>query len=296
MIRYDVTLEALRGMVERRVPGWLARARERTETFRHEGKYGEKSPIWKDVKPIFMEVQGEGKCCFCERKFESGELGRHELDIEHFRPKKRIRKWPCPEFLIDAMIAAEVSQTPPPDSDKGYHLLPYHLLNYAVACKPCNSGLKKDYFPISGRYDLDGEDPGAMDAEKPWLLYPIGCLDVDPEDVVTFYGYLPQSKSEDQFLKLRGLVTIAFFGLDDVDRRKNLILERADKIVTLHLLLMKAEDDGNRRAGMLVDAMLASNAKHANYARSFARLFRSDRNRADKVADMASEFLKSRSP
>ena len=293
MIRYDVTLEGLRGMVERRVPGWLAKARERTETFRHEGKYEEKSPIWKDAKPIFMEVQGEGKCCFCERKFESGELGRHELDIEHFRPKKRIRKWPCPECLIDAMIAAEVSLTPPPGSDKGYHLLPYHLLNYAVACKPCNSGLKKDYFPISGRYDLDGEDPETMRAEKPLILYPIGHLDVDPEEVITFHGFVPQSKSGDRFLKLRGLVAIAFFNLDDEDRRNNLMKERAERIVLLHTQLTA---DSGERTGTRVDALTSPSAPHANCARSFVRLFRSDRVRADKVADMAWAFLESRSP
>ena len=278
-------------MVERRVPGWLANARHRTETFRAKGRYEEASSIWGHVKPIFMEIQG-AKCCFCERKFESGELGRHELDIEHFRPKKRVRKWTCPQSLIDA----GVRQTPLPDAGKGYHLLPYHLLNYAVACKPCNSGLKKDYFPISGRYDPDGEDPRAMDAEKPWLLYPVGCLDVDPEDVVTFHGYLPQSKSEDPLLKLRGLVTIAFFGLDDVNHRKDLIRQRAEKIVFLHLMLMKAEDDGDMKAGTRVGAMLASNAPHANCARSFARLFRSDRIRADKAADMVWEFLESMSP
>ena len=291
MIRYDVTLDALRGMVERRVPGWLANARHRTETFRAKGRYEEASSIWGQVKPIFMEIQG-AKCCFCERKFESGELGRHELDIEHFRPKKKVEKWECPQSLIDA----GVWQTPLSDAGKGYHLLPYHLLNYAVACKPCNSGRKKEYFPISGRYDLDGEDPGAMDAEKPWLLYPVGCLDVDPEGVITFHGYLPQSKSEDPLLKLRGLVTIAFFSLDDVDLRKDLIRQRAEKIVLLHFMLAKAEDDGDERAGTLVGPMLASNAPHANCARSFARLFRSDRIRADKVADMASKFFKSRSP
>ena len=291
MIRYDVTLDALRGMVERRVPGWLANARERTEAFRARGRYEENSPIWNDVKPIFMEVQGEGKCCFCERKLESGELGRHELDIEHFRPKKRVRKWPCPEHLV----AAGVSQTSPPDPGKGYHLLPYHLLNYAVACKPCNSGLKKDYFPISDRYDLDGEDPETMQAEKPWILYPIGHLDVDPQEVITFHGFVPQSKSGDRFLKLRGLVTIAFFGLDDVSRRKNLMKERAARIVLLHIQL-KAEYDGDERAGTRVDALTAPSAPHANCARSFVRLFRSDRVRADRVADRAWEFLESQSP
>lgn len=291
MIRYAVTLDALREMIERRVPGWLANARDRTETFRARGRYEERNPIWSDVKPIFMEVQGEGKCCFCERKFESGDLGRHELDIEHFRPRRRIRKWTCPQSLIDA----GVSQTPPPDAGKGYHLLPYHLLNYAVACKPCNSGLKKDYFPISGRYDPEDEDPGTMDSEKPWLLYPVGCLDIDPEDVVTFHGYLPQSRSEDRFLQLRGLVTIAFFGLDDVSRRKSLMKERAEGIVLLHSQL-KAEYDGDERAGTYIVALTAPSARHANCARSFVRLFHSDRACADRVADMAWAFLASRSP
>ena len=77
----------------------------------------------------------------------------------------------------------------PAVADSG--LFPYHLLNYAVACKPCNSGLKKSYFPISDRYDTDGEDPRKMGAEKPWLLYPIGRFDIDPEEVITFHGLWP---------------------------------------------------------------------------------------------------------
>ena len=85
MIRYAVTLEELRERVEQDVPGWSARAKERTEKFRCKKKYEEKSSIWSEVKPVFMELQGGGKCCFCERKFESGALGRYELDVEHFR-------------------------------------------------------------------------------------------------------------------------------------------------------------------------------------------------------------------
>ena len=119
-----------------------------------------------------MSVQGDGKCCFCERKFESGDLGRHELDIEHFRPKGNIRSWPCRQSLVDD----GVTLTTPPDANNGYYLLSYNLLNYAVACKAYNSGLKKDYFPIAGRYDPNGDDPREMTAERPWLIYPIGRL------------------------------------------------------------------------------------------------------------------------
>ena len=72
MIRYAVTLEELRERVEQDVPGRSARAKKRTEKFRYKKKYDEKSSIWGEVKPVFMELQGGGKCCFCERKFESG--------------------------------------------------------------------------------------------------------------------------------------------------------------------------------------------------------------------------------
>ena len=122
-----------------------------------------------------MEVQGRGKCCFCERKFESGDLGRYELDIEHFRPKGKITAWDAPQSLLDEGIRF----TDPPDASHGYYLLPYHLLNLTVACKPCNSGLKKSYSPIRGTYDLHGDDPRQMHTEQPWLLYPLGLFRSD---------------------------------------------------------------------------------------------------------------------
>ena len=163
------------------------------------------------------------KVLFLRAQVRAGELGRYELDIEHFRPKGKIKAWPVPQFLRKTKI----SFTPPPTAGHGYYLLPYHLLNYTVACKPCNSGLKKSYFPIGGTYDLNGDDPRQMRAEQPWLLYPIGHVDVDPEEVISFYGILPQSISMEPVLRQRGLVTITFFGLDDVIRRKRLMQERA---------------------------------------------------------------------
>ena len=115
---------------------WGARAKRRTEKFRCKKKYDEKSSIWSEVKPVFMELQGGGKCCFCERKFESGALGRHELDVEHFRPKGNVKE--CPR----GRVGEGIRLTAPPGDRNGYYLLAYHLLNYAVACKSCNSGLK----------------------------------------------------------------------------------------------------------------------------------------------------------
>ena len=289
MIRYAVTLEELRARVERDVPGWGARAKRRTGKFRRKKKYDERSSIWSEVKPVFMELQGAGKCCFCERKFESGELGRHELDIEHFRPKRNVKR--CPQRRVGEGIRL----TAPPEGNHGYHLLAYHLFNYAAACKPCNSGIEQGYFPIAGDYHLRGEHPAEMRAERPWLFYPTGSMDVDPEDVISFRVVFPRSEHTSQNLKQRGLATIAFFALDDVSARKNLLRERAMVIVLLRGQLGRATDHHDAAAGAFAESLLASNSPHANCARSFTRLFLEDRAEADAVAEEAENFLLSRS-
>ena len=168
-------------------------------------------------------------------------------------------------------------------------------MNYAVACKPCNSGLKKDYFPIAGDYDLNGEDPAEMGAERPWLFYPIGSGDIDPEEVISFRGIFPRSEHADPNLKQRGLATITFLGLDDVNARKNLLRDRAWIVVLLHGQLAKATDQGDAAARALAKSLLVSNSSHSNCARSFARLFQEVRAEADAVAEEAEKFLLSRS-
>ena len=233
-----------------------------------------------------MDLQGDGKCCFCERKFESGDLGRYELDLEHFRPKGKITAWDAPQSLLDEGIRF----TPPPDASHGYYLLPYNLLNLTVACKPCNSGLKKSYFPIGRAYDLHGDDPRQMDAEQPWLLYPLGDVDVDPEKAISFHGILPQSTSQQPILRQRGLVTIIFFGLDDAFKRKQLMKERAILIVCLYRQLQKTKHSCAKATAFVARAC-AANERHTNCARSFKRLFRTDRAAADRVAAEACEYF-----
>jgi hypothetical protein len=229
---------------------------------------------------VFMDIQGGGKCCFCERKFESGVLGRYELDIEHFRPKGEIKAWKVPQSLLDEGIPF----TAPPAASHGYYLLAYHLLNLTVACKPCNSGLKKSYFPIGGTYDLHGDDPRQMGGEQPWLMYPIGDLDVDPEDVINFYGILPRSTSQ------RGLVTIIFFGLDNAIGRKQLMRDRARLIVCLYPQLQMAQHS-SVEAAAYVAKTCAESEPHTNCARSFVRLFQCDQAAAGRVANEANKYF-----
>jgi hypothetical protein len=103
----------------------------------------------------------------------------------------------------------------------------------SVACKPCNSALKSNYFPVAGNYLLDGEDPQSLANERPYLIYPIGDSDDDPETLLQFHGTSPQPVAVDGYKRARALVTIQFFKLDDFEERKNLFRERAVLITAL---------------------------------------------------------------
>ena len=129
-----------------------------------------------------------------------------------------------------------------------------------------------------------------MGTERAWLLYPIGDVDVDPEEVISFYGILPQSTSKRPDLRKRGLVTIVFFGLDDTFRRKQLMKERAVLIVCLYPQLQKAQHSTEEEARTFVDRSCEETEPHANCARSFVRLFRSDQAAADGVAAAACKY------
>ncbi len=169
-----------------------------------------------------MRLQGESKCAYCERKLESVRYGAGEQDVEHFRPKKGIRPWRAPVSLRDAGITI----TDPVGVDRGYYLLAYHPCNYAAACKPCNSALKRDYFPIAGAFQIAGGDPEALQDELPLLIYPLGTFDTDPEHLIEFYGLTPRPVVEEGHARCRALTTLTFFHLADPIGRKNLYRER----------------------------------------------------------------------
>lgn len=287
MIRYNISLDDLRSRIEIEKPGWLERAKDRTDDFRSKQKYQEKSSIWSDVKPVYMRLQGE-KCAYCERKLEAIEYGKVEQDVEHFRPKGNIRAWRASRALRDA----GVTLTAVPQAGKGYYLLPYHPFNYAAACKPCNSILKKDYFPIAAAYDLEKEDPTDLLGERPFLIYPIGDFDDDPEEIIRFTGVSPQPCERAGRKCHRALVTIEFFKLDDL-KRKNLMLERAQMLIALLPQLEKRSGQGHdaEKAGKLIQAYTASIAPHANCARSFKRLFETAPDKARAIWDKAVDFV-----
>jgi hypothetical protein len=224
---------------------------------------------------------------------ESVKFGKAEQDVEHFRPKGRVTAWKVPKKLKDAGIPFAVV----PAGCKGYHLLPYHLFNYAAACKSCNSAIKKDQFPIAGKYDLTADDPAKLQQEKAYLIYPIGPLDDDPEKLIKFRGTSPVPVAASGHDRNRALVTIEFFKLDDPDR-DNLYRERALLILALFPLLEKTTlGTEAQKADSLatVTNFLTPKLQHLNCAKSFQRLFQSEPVEAKAIYDAAIKLLATKS-
>lgn len=298
MIGYRISKAQLEALINTEVPGrgnqpsWLQRAATKTTEFRNKGFYGESSSIWSEVKVVYMRLQGNCKCAYCERKLEATDLGKIEQDVEHFRPKSSVKAWRVPKSLSNSGIV--FAPAPPPG--KGYYLLPYHPFNYSAACKPCNSALKKDFFPIAGTYDLQGDDPVKLKKEKPYLICPVGDFDDLPEDLIKFHGVSPQAVAASGHARARALVTIQFFKLDDEAKRKNLLRERAMVVTTLYPQLKTLKTGtgaGKKIAAILVKACTAPHAPHTNCARSFQRLFQTNPAEAAQIFEKAALLMDS---
>lgn len=284
MIRYRIRQRDLFSAIEQEKPGWRDRAATRTEELRALGHWEDSGSIWGEVKRVYMHLQGF-KCGFCERRLEHSAYGNIEHDVEHFRPKGRVSGWPTSAIQRDRdarVLAADgvtdVTAAASADDDPtGYLLLAHEPENYLVACKTCNSILKRSWFPVAGRRDSAGDTVRSLSDEKPHLPYPIGLSDVhDPEDLVTFRGIVPIPAGTRGHKRRRGEVTIRFF---ELDTREGLLVERAEVIVALHLAMrLLADDDPAVRAAAdtTVARMLADRAPHASCARSHHDLALSD--------------------
>jgi len=294
MIRYPITKKALEALIDQKKKGWLIEAKKRTAVFIANGKYDEKSSIWSAVKPIYMRLQGESKCAYCEQQLESVDLGKAVQDVEHFRPKGSVKAWKAPKALTDAGIPFAI-----PPATGGYYALPYHPFNYAASCKPCNSALKKDHFPVAAVHDLAGTNPRALRSEKAYLIYPIGSIDEDPEKLIEFYGVSPRPVSKRGHRKARAWVTIEFFRLDDPLKRKNLFLERARMIMTVESFLRRLTGNptaaDKAAAEKVIKAYTRPSSPHTNCVRSFVRLYKRDRPAAEAIAESALDLIASSS-
>jgi 5-methylcytosine-specific restriction endonuclease McrA len=286
MIRYAVTPDDLERQVKAESKDWLTKAKAKTDAFRKAGKYDEKEGSWSEIKGAYMAIQ-HGKCAYCERKSGKDAESRIEHDVEHFRPKSQVRSWPPKSRNLHYPFPlGQPAQT-------GYHLLAYSLFNYAVTCKKCNTTYKSDFFPIAGAARIqDQDDPRNLSAEDAFLIYPIGDLDDDPEDLITFQGLIAMPKHASGPKQQRARVTIDFFKLDI---RDELLFQRAVMLKALYWALddlAKSNDPKRRKAArQTVDLALDACSPHTSCARAFHALYQSDPQTADAIYDLVYAYL-----
>ncbi len=70
-------------------------------------------------------------------------------------------------------------------------MLAYDVRNYAVASKPYNPALKSNYSPVAGRRARARREAASYKTQQPFLIYPIGASDTDPETLWSFVGFVP---------------------------------------------------------------------------------------------------------
>ncbi len=292
MIRYPITKAELEAAIEAEAPGWLTKAQRKTVAFRKAKTFNEpkRHNTWNRVKAVYMRLQ-QNKCAYCERMLESDDFGRIEHDLEHFRPKNAVKAWPTTEMKRDARYNYGFATGD--EMDNGYYLLSYNPLNYATACKTCNSKLKSTFFPIAGTRIHRSDNLKQLQKESPFLLYPLGTIDDNPEELLTFEGYIsvPKVKTGDNYR--RALITIDFFELNG---RETLRKGRAKIIQLIWVAWLILENQQATTADQMyalqtINTALEKGAEHTACARAFYMRCQSDRASANKLAQEAGDYL-----
>lgn len=201
MIRYAITSVDLYRRVSGAGNGWVNRAAKARKRLRNDPG-ARITNIWSRIKSVYMALQGS-KCAFCEKGIEDQAI---EQDVEHFRLKRKVQRWPIAQWLQQELEKENLRiRQPATGSEQGYRLLAYHPWNYVASCKSCNSVFKRSYFPVAGTRDPEARKPARLrPRERPYLIFPLGDLDDDPADLIMFHGLSPQPRRHG-FDRLRAL-------------------------------------------------------------------------------------------
>ncbi|MFL6863399.1 MAG: hypothetical protein ACJ8DZ_10390 [Allosphingosinicella sp.] len=287
MIRYSgIGRPALEAAIRAERPQWLADAALRTAAFISAGRFSEQSSLWSQVKIVFMRLQ-HFKCVFCERAMAQEEAGKIEQDVEHYRPKNAVKPWTVPADLGHEGVIAGSGRA------DGYFWLAYDVLNYAAACKPCNTPRKSNHFPIGGKHGIVPQSVEALNrVERPHLIFPL--ID-DAEDLITFEGILAVPRHRHGPRYHRALVTIALLGLNIREELWE------DRFRTIAQMISDAEvaEVGHsparrRHAREALEDAVSERAPQAGCARAFRRLIDQDPDRAWQIYCDAKAFVTSR--
>ncbi|MGO4319351.1 hypothetical protein [Agrobacterium sp. MCAB5] len=276
MIRYDFDRTVVEADIRAVDPRWFNKAEKRTKIIVKLGSFAEKTSVWSKIKPTFMRLQ-KNKCVFCERQFENPDYGTIEFDVEHFRPKSSVVTWPDP--VRHSKLKYNFGTGAPYAT--GYYWLAYELENYAASCKVCNTSLKLNYFPIAGDRGSILATVDDLSNEQPYLCYPFGDLDDDPETLMTFVATTAVPTASDEFKKRRGQTIIDFF---DLNGREQLHRERARMIAMCGSALMAdAEGEATDQDQLVIARMDSPVLPHSNCLRAFKRSWATDKELARQI-------------
>jgi hypothetical protein len=287
VIRYPgINRAVLEAAISVERPQWLADAAARTAALLAAGRFHERSSLWSQVKIVFMRLQ-HFKCVFCERAMAQEAAGKIEQDVEHYRPKNAVKPWTMPPTLAEEGVTAVTGAA------DGYYWLAYDVLNYAAACKPCNTPRKSNHFPIRGRPGAPPQSVEELDRlERPHLIFP---LIEDAEYLITFEGILAVPRHRRGQRYHRALVTIELLGLNI---REELWEDRFRAIAQLISDAEVAEVGRSaarrQHARDALDEAVSERSPQAGCARAFRDLINRDPDRAWQIYCDAKAFLTSR--
>lgn len=287
MIRYPITAAELEAAIEQEKRGWLTKAKQKTATFRRARHFNEpdKQNSWGEIKDVFIRLQ-RSKCAFCDRLLSGPPYGRIEHDLEHFRPKKTVKVWATKKTTGYRFPLGDAAT-------HGYYLLAYNVFNYATSCKTCNTVLKANLFPIAGTRCLTTDDFALLKQEQPYLIYPLGSLDDDPEALITYRGILPIPKHRSGHKYRRARITIDLF---ELDRREDLRRLRADILRNLWLACCtlqrrRSSQQDVQLARSIMDYARSPQTSQTACARAFVDLCQTDAATARLFAQEADDYL-----
>jgi hypothetical protein len=292
MIRLPIKQTALKAQIRALVPDWFNRADERLARATAAGKVADGDGIWSEIKTIYMEHQGF-KCMYCEKpmpKPAPGGVagGKVEFDVEHFRPKNRVTRWPTPAVKTkrgidyDHLLLEGVAA--------GYLRLAFDPWNYGVSCKTCNSELKSDRFPIVGVSNATLKARRSLDTrELPCLILPIGDEGEDPEKWLEWKGPTVAPRSTlDTKTSLRAKTLVDFF---ELDTRGDLLLLRCAVV-----MLLFNDLNANGPGTQFVKALTDPKRTFAACARAYVKLFQTNKPEAQRWNDLAQDYLARQDP
>lgn len=276
MIRYPINAAGLEQLIDAHAPTWRRTARRKAQQCQKAGCFVGTGSPWSAVKAVYVDIQCS-KCVYCERKLRGKRRGLIEYDVEHYRPKSAVRRWPNSKHS-----RVRYKFKTGGDSKRGYYWLAHDMWNYAASCKTCNSPIKSNYFPIEGRRGPKFAGVLALKKELPLLCYPIGDIDDDPESLISFDATtaVPVARAGTRSHR-RARVIIDFFELND---EEILHRERARTIILLGSALRKLDEKpGDRDAARLVKRLVSGEEEHTACARAHASLWARDKRRAKRI-------------